>query len=137
MSGILSDAHGRYTGTGRWADAQGDSHGYKVELELTPEGEHGLWLRFRHVFTEEQTPDVVMQIPLQVTAPGILTFELAGMPQGLGYYTETALHFTLPVQNAAVEATHIFGNGGCHVLGSSQKNSLGRYIMWEEHLRRA
>ncbi|MBY6154912.1 hypothetical protein KUV47_16945 [Vannielia litorea] len=137
MSGILADAHGRYIGTGRWADGKGDSHAYKVELELAPESDYGIWLRFRHVFVEEKTPDVVMEIPMQATAPGIVTFEISGMPQGLGYFTQTALHFTLPVPNATVEVTHIFENGGCHVLGSSQKNSLGRYVMWEERLARS
>ena len=135
MTTPLAAALGRYEGEGTWRDETGECQNYAVEMTLSARDSDGLTIAYRHVFAEDDVPDVAVSIDLICDAPCILSFEFPGLPvKGRGYYSGDLLHYTIPIPGNAVEVTLFFTADGARLAGSSQKNSAGRYIMWEERL---
>jgi len=137
LGALIRRAAGRFAGQGVWRDDAGDSHRYDIEMSLAGTPGKGLELAYRHVFFEEaDTPDVDVSFVLTETAPSILTFKLPGLPvEGRGYSVSDLLHFTIPVPGNTIEVTMFFGDATVRVAGSSERNSAGRYIMWDETLK--
>lgn len=138
MTAPLTDLLGHYEGTGTWRDTTGTHHAYGVRLTLEARGE-ALGLSFRHVFHEEAgQPDVTLDLTLMPTAPGLLAFDLGGLP-GRGYWDGDTgvLAYQIPIPGNLVEATYLFDGGTVRVAGSSEKNAAGHHIMWTETLTRA
>lgn len=133
---VFSKVAGEWAGQGVWRDDAGESHCYEVTMGFAPR-EDGLRLWFRHVFVEEDVPDVVMDLTLSLVAPGLLAFKAPGLPAGRGYVTDDTLSYTIPVPGNAVQVTCHLSGADLAVTGCAQKNSAGRFIMWEEHLTRA
>lgn len=137
MTTPLAAALGRYEGEGTWRDETGESQTYTVEMTLSARDGDGLTIAYRHVFAADDEPDVALSIDLRCDAPSILSFELPGLPvKGRGYHSGDFLHYTIPIPGNAVEVTLFVTADGARLAGSSQKNSAGRYIMWEERLKK-
>ena len=135
MKQILAEALGRFEGEGVWRDEAGDSRRYRVEMALADLPGGGLRCSFRHTFFEEDTPEVVQSLDFVAGSESILSFRMQGLPYaGRGYFGRDLLHYTIPIPGNSVEVTHFFTSDGVVVAGSSERNSRGRYIMWEERL---
>ena len=127
--------YGHYTGHGTWKDESGAQNDYGIVLDID-RSDDGLRLRFLHeFFNEPHVDDVKLDLAFVIVAPSILTFEMGPMV-GRGHYTSSSLHYDIPIPGNLVSATHFFDDNGCFVVGSSEKNASGNYIVWEERLSR-
>jgi hypothetical protein len=105
-----------------------------MRLEPQPGGEVRQW--FHHLFIEENDSVVEQTFTYVPKLNGVFELTIAGAPlTGRGYCAEDMCHYQLPIPGNWVEITHHFqGDGRIRVTGSSEKNSFGRYIWWEERL---
>lgn len=133
----LSPLVGRYEGEGAWCDETGESKRYRIEMRFERESEGEMRHWFRHIFFEEQT-ETEQAVRLSLEEGGRVSASMENVRiKGRGYFTGSALHYELDVPNNRIEVTHLFGDAGAvHVLGSSERNTQGRFIWWEENLRR-
>lgn len=128
---------GRYEGDGAWHDEAGDSKRYRIDMHLEPQPDGTLRDWFRHSFCEEGT-EASQAIRMTPRGNGVLDILLEGTAiAGRGYCSGTVLHYELDVPGNPVQVTQqAGGDGTLTITGSARKNAQGRYIWWQETLRR-
>lgn len=135
IDSCLGPAFGAYVGRGRWRDETGATHAYEIGMTLA-RTETGFSLNFRHRFPEEEGQnDVKFDASFTEYAPQLLSFDLGGLACR-GHIAQGCLSYQIPLPGNLVEATFFFTPGACRVVGSSEKNSAGHAIAWDETLVR-
>lgn len=131
----LAAVCGRYKGEGAWVDEAAETRRYAIDLRIERLGDGRMRKWFKHVFFEEDTV-TEQAVILELRPGGVLAVSMDGVPiTGRGYFTGDALHYELDIPGNRVEVSLCFSDSGqVRVIGSSEKNSQGRYIWWQEQL---
>jgi len=138
MTQTLTDFLGTYVGEGVWRDETTETRRYRVDMRLSaaPDGTIEQW--FRHLFFEENDDVVEQTLVLATDAAGVVACTMpAAQLAGKGYTSGDIFHYELHLPGNAIEVTQFYApDGGVRVVGSAERNKFGRYIWWQETLRR-
>lgn len=130
---------GTYAGSGNWTDATGQSKPYRIDMKIAagPDGSVEQW--YKHVFFQEGDAVIEQALLLRPAEHGLLDFaDPTGQLTGRGYFGDRAFHILMPIPGNAVEVTYTATRSGdLEIVGSSEKNSEGNFIWWQESLKRS
>ncbi len=130
---------GQFEGDGYWKDIVGDSKKYRVSKLAFEHANGAVTMEFEHDLYEEND-EVVARFVFDFEDESrfnVLTSDQAdGVKLGTGHLFDMYCQYLIVIGDQLVENRLVFSNGGLRIFGSSSRNKKGRFIWWEESLRK-